>query len=444
MSNWSIVVTAKAPVEMINIFLEHHLKLNPKEIFLYLDAPQDFQKEDDFINDQRIKFYHCTKDFWIKRDHFHILRYKKGERPESVEYRQYHNMLDAHSKSEAEWLLMMDIDELVYTKKDISEVLSIYPSNVFSVRCAPIEAIYKDTPPQNMESVFSTPYFKYRKKFNYAYWDAIYPNKDLRHKSGFFGHISGKSFLRTSEEVFAPSCHLSSPVDKELAHGINCEDILIQHFEAMAPELFAEKNYKRITSEYHVPFLEKGSKHRIAHIRERFLKEGFSSFYKIYNEMHVLASPIMQKAIEDGFIININEIEEQEPKMVVTHHNTILCVDLSDNIVKAVDLKQVSNANFVPLNFSHTYKSDSILQKGYFYFKKDTFPVYLYIDRFNQIRISKNKKAQLLEFTRHPKNKFSLTLNSKALRANPNGIVKIDADKISTWEQFYYTDRIKE
>lgn len=436
MSNWSIVVTVKAPAEMINIFLEHHLKMGPKEIFLYLDAPHDFEGENIFIKDQRIKIYSCTQEFWEKREHFHILRYKKGERPESVEYRQYHNMLDAHSKSEAEWLLMIDIDELVYTKKDISSVLSKYPNNVFSVRCAPIEAIYKETPPQNIEEVFSTPYFKSRKQFNYAYWDEIYPNKNLKHKSGFFGHISGKSFLRTSEEIFTPSCHLSSPVDKDLTHGIDCEDILIQHFEAMTPNLFAEKNYKRMINEFHVPFLEKSSKDRIEYISQRFLKEGFLSLYNIYNEMHVLSSSTMKKAVEDGFIIDINKAEEQKQKVVLTHHQTVLCVDINDNIVKAMDIHQLSSENFIPVRFSYTIKNDSIVQKGYLYYEKDGLPVYLYFDRFNHIRVSKNQKAQLLEFTRHPKDTFSLTFNNKALRAKANGMVKVDADKVSTWEQF--------
>lgn len=438
MSNWSIAVTVKAPLEMINVFLEHHLKLNPKEIFLYLDAPNDFNEDSSFIADERIKIHYCDESFWLNREHFHILRHKKGQRPEAVEHRQYHNMLDAHSKSTADWLLMLDIDELAYTNEDISNVLSKYPSNVFSVRCAPIEAIYKDKPPQNIKEVFATPYFKSRKKFSYAYWDEIYPNKNLRHKAGFFGHISGKSFLRTNEEIFTPSCHLSRPVDKDLAHAINCEDILIQHFEAMTPELFAEKNHKRIKNEFFVPFLEKGSKYRIAYIGEEYAKHGFSSFYKIYNEMHVLPSATMDQAVEDGFIIDINHINPKKQKAVVTHHKTILCMDLDENIVKTVDPKLISNLNYVPLNFVHTYKSDSIPQKGYFYFEKDNIPVYLYMDRFNQLRISESKKAQFLDMTRYAKSKFSLTFHAKSLRVNSKGLVKLDADEISAWEQFRY------
>lgn len=439
MNTWSIVTTVKAPIEMINIFIKEHLKLKPKEIFIFLDSPADFKEDNIFRKNDNVFIISCDKEFWKSREHFHVLRYKKGERPESVEYRQYHNMLHAQSISQANWLIGLDVDEIIYSENNITDILAEYPPNVFSVRVAPVEAIYKNNPPLNIEQVFSTNYFKSRFKAKVKIWDEIYPNPMINHKTGFFGHVVGKSFFRVNEEIRTPSCHISKPLDQELAHGVECQDILIKHFEAMTPALFTEKNLKRINKEFYVPLLDQRSKDRIDYLSKIYNEKGETVFKEIYNEMHVINQNKIDILKDRKCIIDLNDYAPPKKEYVKNNFNSILCVNLEKYIIQAIDFNTINFENHIPVSLSFMYKRNGGEQKAYFSFKNKNKNFYLYVDRFDSLRISKKNKAQLLTLEGNNNRIFNLSLNGKYLRSQPNGIVKMDTEKPLAWEEYKFT-----
>lgn len=435
MDSWSIVVTVKAEAEVINIFLQENLKKGPEKIFVFLDDPKDIQ-ESDLIKDKRIEYTWCTPDFWKQRKHYYILRSKPGERPNSVEYRQYHNMLQTYyDLCESKWLLMIDIDEIVSSDRKIGRILSEYPENVFSVRAKPIEAVYKDKAPQNFSEVFSTEYFKSRNKINYSYWAKIYPEPALGQRSGFFGHLIGKTFLRIGEEIFSPSCHISSPIDKELLMAVDSDEIKIRHYESMTPEFFINKNINRINKTYYVPFLDKKSKDRIEYLKPIYESQGENGLKSVYNKMHVFDNELMNQLIHDGYVVRGTDKKVYSPKKnLLSHHGTELAVDIEKDIAVAKKHEEIDGIKFVPLLFDKTMKYDSIKHKGYFYCVQDNERLFLYVDRYNHLRCMLNtNKAQPFDIISEG-NKLSFGLDGKYISISPKGEVSLKVDLVKSWE----------
>ncbi|MGL3044456.1 glycosyltransferase family 2 protein [Acinetobacter pecorum] len=434
-NTWALVVTAKASIENIKIFLDHHLKLGVNEIFLFLDSPEDFNNIDELNINEKIKIFPCTDEFWRTRDHYEILDTEPNKKPKAVEQRQYHNMLHAQDVSKSEWIMMIDIDELLYSGERINEILSEIPTNVFSVRAAPLEAVYLENKPKNLLEVFNTSYFKNRFVVNYSFWNEIYKNKYLNHKSGFFGHVTGKTFHRVNVLIRSASCHISRPYDTDLMCALDNNRFFILHFESMTQEFFIEKNLKRISNEFYVPFLEKKSKERLSYFKENYEKDGEGFLEKIYMDMHVFNTKTMNKCLESGYITNINFYEFKDEAYIETYHGTIIVFNREKEEVVAIRKEDFNKNLHCKVLIYNTLDGNNVSQKAYLYTKVDGKVCYLYLNNKNKITLINTKKAQLFEFIRN-KSFFSLGLNGKFLKCKKNNEVKLEADIINNWELF--------
>ncbi|WP_156935666.1 glycosyltransferase family 2 protein [Alkanindiges illinoisensis] len=438
-NSWSIVVTAKALPENINIFIEHHLKLNPKEIFLFLDAPDDFDNSQDLVKADSLRIIECTPEFWKSRPHFHMLRYEKGVRPELVEYRQYHNMLHAHSISDAEWLLMMDIDELLYTRSDVGNLLNKYPDNIFSILLMPIEAVYKDDPPVSFKEVFDTDFFKTRKKVNYEYWNKIYDREGIYHKSGFFGHVTGKSFTRVNKEIMQPSCHLNKPLDRDLGYAFIEENMNIMHFESQTLEMFSQKIINRSSKKFNVGFLDEISVKRTNNIISIYKEKGELALLDIYLYMHVFSKEKINKILNDGYILEITDKTTSDyvfDHKIVSFHHSVLVYDHSKDIVIALKEEDISSSIHSIVKIAINKERVDIESKAFLYFEYNYKIEYLCVDRDGKIIIFRSNKAQLLNYFTD-NNYFSLSIDNKYITVKPSCEVLFKAEKINKWEQLY-------
>ncbi|MCP1660524.1 glycosyltransferase family 2 protein [Neisseria perflava] len=298
--SWSVVVTVKSTPTYINYFIQHHLALGAKEIFVFLDSPNDFPLSE--INqDRRVHLIGCDDDFWKNCPHFDCLRYQAGTRPELVEYRQYHNMLHAQLLTSADWLLMLDIDELLYSRGNVNEILATYPDNVFSVLARPREAVYLNEAPQSGLDVYKTPYFKLHKYHSKAY-QTIYNRPEMINKGGFYGYVSGKSFTRVNKIVMQNSCHLNASLDRELVEGAVEYNFNVLHFESQTPRDFIQKTINRANKTFNVGLLDKLHVARTQYLAQIYneAKANFSEekgrevLNEAYHYMHVLSDEKMQ------------------------------------------------------------------------------------------------------------------------------------------------------
>ncbi|NNH76601.1 glycosyltransferase family 2 protein [Acinetobacter sp. ANC 5380] len=435
---WSIVVTAKALPENINIFLDHHLGLGVDNIYLFLDSPDDFNPENFLKKNDRVKIFKCDKEFWEQRKHFECLRYSRGERPDLVEYRQYHNMLHAHSICDSEWLLMMDIDELLYSKLKVSKILNKYPNNIFSVLIKPLEVVYCDKIPKNFKEVFSTKYFKEYKLKNIEEWDKIYYKPEIKHKSGFFGHITGKTFFRTGFPIKAPSCHLSKPYENDLGLAFIDENMYVMHFESQTFEQFSQKIKNRANKTFNVGFLDKASIERTKNIIENYNNYGDQYLNEIYYYMNVFSKEKIDQLIEKKLVLKIDISNSSYPLIcncIHTHHSQILAFDFEKEIVLGVNEKDFDELKHSKISISFSIIKKNFPQNAFLYFNKDGQVKYLYVNRDGYLIDINKKKSQLLDI-KYKDHRFSLSLNNKFLSARKNGSLNFISEWQKDWELF--------
>lgn len=436
-NKWALVVTAKASIDNIKIFINHHLNMGANEIFLFLDCPEDFESIDTLKINEKVKIFLCTDDFWKSRCHFNILGTEPNQKPKAIEHRQYHNMLHAQDISQSDWIMMIDIDELLYSSENVNNILSEMPNNVFSIRAAPLEAVYLKNKPNNILEVFNTPYFKTRFQVDYPFWNKIYKNKYLNHKSGFFGHVTGKTFHRVDELIKSASCHISKPYDTDLMCSLDSKKLFILHFESMTVDLFVEKNLKRISNEFYVPYLEKKSKDRLNYFKNNYQIEGVKFLEKIYIEMHVFDENIMGICLENGYVVNINDLNLKKEVSIESHHGTILVFDMEKKVVVAINKEEFNKDLYVNVLLANTLEGNNVNQKAYLYIKLDNQIFYLYVDNRNRITLVNSRKSQLFDFIRN-KEFFALGLNGKFLKCGKNNEVKLEADIVNSWELFRF------
>lgn len=437
-STWSLVTTVKAPDELIEKFIHHYINLGVSKMYIFLDSPID-QDIYNKLNDDRVVFFLCDDNFWKDREHFNPLRYKKGQRPDYVEYRQYHNLLHASSICQTEWLLNVDIDELLFPVNNIEEELSYVPSNIFSVLIRPLEAVYLNKEPASLINTFDTRYFKSRRKLDYSFWNEIYPDEGLKHKSGFFGHVTGKSFIRTSEDIFRPSCHLPIPMNESFSHGFVINSMFILHFEAMTRPLFVQKMINRAGKVYNTPFLDEASKIRTRYLTDRYAESGEESLHDAYLKMHVFDEHKMSKCLETGFVVNIDD-RKFVNKNVTNSHGDIMAYSVYEDMVRAVDEAVLDNASFIPIRITANYDSSEC----FISFIQDGKANFVCSDRDGVPRKSRGNVAQVFGLSKDKNGFISIKFDFKYdekrkpqfLSANKSGSVAFSKEVIMDWEKF--------
>lgn len=437
-STWSLVTTVKAPDELIEKFINHYLNLGASKLYIFLDSPNE-QEIHNNLFDERIIFFLCDENFWVEREHFHPVRYKKGERPDYVEYRQYHNLIHTSSICKTEWLLNVDVDELLFPMADIDEELSHIPRNIFSALIRPLEAVYLNTEPESLISTFDTPYFKSRRKIDYDFWNGIYPDEGIKHKSGFFGHVTGKSFIRTSEDIFRPSCHIPAPVGEFLSHGFVIDSMFVLHFESMTRPLFVQKMVNRASKVYNTPFLDEISKARTKYLTDGFAENGEEYLHEAYKKMHVFDNVKMAKCLESGYVVNIKD-REYKKNNVYTSHGDVLAYSVAEKKVKAIDELVVDNKNFIPVKVIANYNNSEC----YISFIQNNKASYVCSDRDGVPRNTRGSFAQVFKLIKDKNGLISIQCEYKNedskqpqfLTANKSGTVMFSRPAINDWEKF--------
>lgn len=161
-SKWSVISTVKASIELIHNFINYYKGIGAGKIYLYLDDVNDKDILNEYQKDKNVIITLCDDTYWSIDYGFD--NFKFIGRPESIEERQKHNLCHALKLCETEWLLSVDIDELIFSEYIISDLLLTIPENVFSLRIKPYEATYELCEPKSIKEVFLTKYFKHREK----------------------------------------------------------------------------------------------------------------------------------------------------------------------------------------------------------------------------------------------------------------------------------------
>lgn len=435
MSNWSVVVTVKADPELIDVFIQHYLKLGASEMFIYLDDPADRYIQDLYSDNSQIDIQVCDEAFWNIDYKFKNLDFVG--RPDGVEDRQSHNVIHALTKTKVKWLACVDIDEFIYSERKISRILDSIPDNIFSLRIKPFEAIYLNHAPLTYQDVFATPYFKHHtKRSDVFFWNEVYP-EGLIHKAGLFGHVSGKCFFRADEPLKWPGLHNFNPIDITLKTNYIVEDFKLLHFEALTIHFFIQKTLNRINKNFNVKYLDGPSVRRLENLKDRYNKDGEKGLSDAYKLMHVIDSENLKKGCDLYLIdrIDMHTVGNFDKRILITtHHTALVYNDLTEQCeLVALSEELEPHLSFVQVAYDFDQKV------CYLFVEKFNNVIYLYTDKRGRLVAYPFKKAMFFKLELHDIINYQISIayeNGQYFTATPKGEFKLGAKEVKAWEIF--------
>lgn len=298
--SWSVASTIRAPRHQVDKFISHYIKLGADKVYVFFDDA-NFSDYNKSLFGSRVETTICDEKYWASIPNLPPVPKIKG-RPDTVEIRQHINMLTARKQMDSEWLLHVDVDELVYARKKVSSVLSDFSENVFSVVLRTLEAVYDTV--AGPEEDFKTYYFR-----RFSRNDSILSNFfDTEIKSvswgGYWGVTTGKTFVRKDPEIKRMSVHRPVPLAANLFENVETDFLDMLHFEGQSYPSFKEKSLLRIQKDV-AKLMNARFKKRLAIIKKYFDEKGEDGLLEVYKKFYVISGERLKEAISLGFVSRI-------------------------------------------------------------------------------------------------------------------------------------------
>lgn len=298
-SSWAVVATVRAPKSIVDGFISHYLRTDADEIHIFFDDPDVAKCDPSFLENPRLTITACTDSLWRERKSRYPLLI--SGRPDNVEGRQFSNYLAIQENSGCDWILNIDVDELLISTRSVSDILSEIPSNVFSVGIKPLEAAYSDFPVEN--NIFDTNLFKQPYNASPQFVADEFRKELLANAYGFWGHRRGKGFFRRSETIMTLSCHFPKPLNPRLHHRLYHPELELLHFECMTYELFHEKRARRISGKSLTTRIHRTTKARLSHFKSIAESGGRPATRELFAHMNIFSGKRLERALEVGFLV---------------------------------------------------------------------------------------------------------------------------------------------
>lgn len=318
-STWSIATTVRAPDHQIDAFIRHHVRMGVERIYLFFDDPAHvaFDRE---IAPGVVQAFICDDGYW--RNWPEIAPYSGhiGNRPENIETRQSMNMLLARAVMPSEWLLHIDIDEMVHARRPLGAVLGGMAENVFSVVLKPLEAIY----PQRvcLGGELDTRFFK-RFSHDEAALARFYPEEVLRMCfGGMLGHVVGKSLVRKTPVIARMSVHQPVPADGTFTCNVETSQADLLHFEGQSFELFREKSFARRAKEFY-RHLTPRARARADYLAAKIDDGGEKGLLEAYQTLYVMSPELLEQAVDAGIAVRIDWQSPSSDDALLPVHNPV-------------------------------------------------------------------------------------------------------------------------
>lgn len=232
---WGIVSTIKAPAEAILNFAAYHLEAGAHRLFIYLDAPCPEARP--FLKAHpKIRVFDCDEASWTKR------RPKEGK-PDKHQVRQSLNATRAYRRQceGLDWLAHIDVDEFLWAKAAISDILAALPPTCSWARTRPIEMLSQNSAPLASEMAFKAHIPSGPDRGPLV--GRLYPQFGEHLKGGFLSHIEGKLFIRTGLPKASLRIHNVFQNQEPIPQGKELPEIELCHLHATTWEHW-QKHYR--------------------------------------------------------------------------------------------------------------------------------------------------------------------------------------------------------
>lgn len=448
---WSVAVTARAPAYQVDEFLEHYIGLGADRVFLFFDDEAYSSYDAPRFSGKVISFV-CNDAYWATAFVAPPMLAKIG-RPDAIEIRQGANALFAREIMHSDWLLHVDVDEFIYAKKNVQDVLGDIPGNVFSVLLRTLEAVYDEVKLPGQEA--KTNYFK-KSVGQRDLLKQIYSEEILScANNGLFGTITGKSFIRKHPEIKSMSVHWPFPVDLSLKTNVSTYYIDLLHFEGQSFQLFKDKFKLRVYKNV-AKYMPATYKVRLDICKREFDLRGEQGLLNVYKDLYVMPPDKLKKAIDLGIVVEVDwslggisnhkilinnpiydlgsRISNWSGTILKTFHNSYMVYDSSLNKIRAGNAAEVvRNKNVIPVEIE-VFDSEARLfvRSGHKLLK---------VSIMDGDLIASPEPANALMFNFYTRDGFSfLQYKGKYLSVSPSNQVTVIKEAPSLWERLQLKD----
>ena len=290
---WSVVATVRARNEYVDWFIRHYLEHGAYQIILFFDDSNvSFSRET-----TRVVGVICDEQYWKSIGKI---------RPNEVENRQLANLDYAISLTQTEWLLHVDVDELVTSTIEIGEILGQQSEDVFSIVAPPMEAVYESSP--SAANAFETRWFKrpLREDEDWSILSILYGELSTLTMRGLFGHVVGKAFIRARYQIKTPSLHLPKPCDPNLRSAVVAPCVELLHFDSLTFADWKEKWMRRFNGEVLAIKMSERRRRQMEMIGRTYERAGDAGLVEFYKKMYVLDPDKLATARSAGFLVERN------------------------------------------------------------------------------------------------------------------------------------------
>ena len=218
MIRWSICTTLRAPEDAVRGFIAHHLALGPERIWLHFDDPDDPAAAVAGTY-PRVKVQRCGPGYW---------RNLLGRRPAQHQRRQMFNVGRVWAKGGVEFVLHIDVDELLIADRPVADCLADLDPERAVLRVEPWEALHDPALPPGP---FAARHFRRALPPGSV---ALGPYAALL-PSGMLSHTAGKCFFRTGVAGLVPNIHGARIEGERVPGGRFHPDLALLHFHAHDP-----------------------------------------------------------------------------------------------------------------------------------------------------------------------------------------------------------------
>jgi hypothetical protein len=244
MATFSVVIVAKEDRSIIDRLVDYYLGIGAKQITVYYDGTAEFEPVE---RPGLFTFVQCTDYFWKELG---------TVRPDALEQRQAALYGHALDRSDADWLLLVDTDEILAGDEPVAQALDRIPAGVDVLRVPNAEAIWSPDDDPNVD--FGARCFRWpiKGRRGRLLSRLVYGRFHRFLESGVAGHSSGKQFLRTNRRYRKIRLHSSIPEAGGSVRWIgefSGGRFFIAHFDAISFEQWKRKFLRRYERPQEVP-----------------------------------------------------------------------------------------------------------------------------------------------------------------------------------------------
>lgn len=202
-SRFEVVAMALAPERHIAVFVDHYRRKGAERFRVYFDGPREAAPK---ALDTAAELIVCDDAFWALR----------GGRPSGVEARQRVVYADAYASLVADWLLVVDIDELIFGDAEPADVLGAVPAGCESVIFPTVEAVWRTGDDLTCEYGATLARKAFHGPFPDLFSFLFYPGRSNFFVRGLLAHHMGKHAVRRGLGDIKVCIHESKRGDQPL------------------------------------------------------------------------------------------------------------------------------------------------------------------------------------------------------------------------------------